>query len=56
MSVFTTTLKATEGDENARLTALENHIRALQEQLEYSLLHLDESNFAELSVDGGVWK
>ena len=55
MPVFSSTLKTTEGDEKTRLTALENHIRAMQEQLEYTLLHLDESNFAELTVDGGEW-
>lgn len=46
-----------------RIRFLENHIRVMQEQLEYTLLHLDSTNFSEdiatgsvTEVDGGEWE
>lgn len=46
-----------------RIRFLENHIRVMQEQLEYTLLHLDGTNFSEdiatgsvTEIDGGEWE
>lgn len=55
MSMTGRTLPATDHlKPDERIRGLENHIRALQEQLEYTLLHLDSTNFSEDLASGAV--
>ena len=51
MPVFTTQLGRLEAGDPAALQRLANHIRYLQETLEYTLMNLDSSNITEIETD-----
>lgn len=52
MPVFNQTLRKIDyNDTKVALKAMENHIRYLQEQLEYTLTNLDSSNVTEIETD-----
>lgn len=65
--VFTQKLGSLEGMDTARaVRAVANYVRALQEQLEYTLTTLDSDNVIEIdtertsvsggmTIDGGSW-
>jgi len=51
MPVFATQLGRIEAGDPAALQRLVNHIRYLQETLEYTLMNLDSSNITEIETD-----
>lgn len=52
MPVFTKSLeKFNTSDPKTALTQMANHIRYIQEQLEYTLANLDSSNITEIETD-----
>ena len=52
MPIFTAQLGRLEfSDPAAALRQMANHIRSLQEQLEYTLMNLDSSNITEIETD-----
>ena len=52
MPVFTNQLRTIDyANSQEALKAMANHIRYIQEQLEYTLMNLDSSNITELNTD-----
>ena len=51
MPIFTTQLGRIEAGDPAALLRLANHIRYLQETLEYTLMNLDSTNITEIETD-----
>lgn len=51
MPIFTTQLGRLESGDPAALQRMANHIRYLQETLEYTLMNLDSSNITEIETD-----
>lgn len=51
MPVFTKQLDSISGDSRLALKQMANHIRYIQEQLEYTLTNLDSSNITEIETD-----
>lgn len=51
MPVFASQLGRLEPTDPAALQRLANHVRYLQEQLEYTLMNLDSTNITEIETD-----
>ena len=52
MPIFTTQLRKVDFSNSAEaLREMANHIRYIQEQLEYTLMNLDSSNITEIETD-----
>ena len=51
MPVFTAQLGRVDAADPNALQRLANHVRYLQEQLEYTLMNLDSSNISEIETD-----
>ena len=51
MPIFTTQLGRLEAGDPAAVQRLANHIRYLQETLEYTLMNLDSTNITEIETD-----
>ena len=51
MPVFASQLGRLEPNDPAALQRLANHVRYLQEQLEYTLMNLDSTNITEIETD-----
>ena len=51
MPIFTRQLDRVDTDAKKALKQMENHIRYLQEQLEYTLSNLDSDNIREIETD-----
>ena len=51
MPIFTAQLGRVEAGDPAALQRMANHIRYLQETLEYTLMNLDSSNITEIETD-----
>ena len=51
MPIFTTQLGRVNPNDPAALQRLANHIRYLQETLEFTLMNLDSSNITEIETD-----
>lgn len=51
MPVFIKQLESISSDPNKAMKQMENHIRYIQEQLEYTLSNLDSSNIVEIETD-----
>ena len=51
MPVFTKQLEKVHSEPRLALKQMENHIRYIQEQLEYTLNNLDSSNIREIETD-----
>lgn len=51
MPIFTRQLNKVSQDPAMAIRQMENHIRYIQEQLEYTLVNLDSSNVTEIETD-----